>query len=520
MPQRTFDATIFDLDGVVTQTAAVHAAAWEKLFNDYLRARSEEEGKPMEENYRPFDTGEDYRRYVDGKPRYEGVKSFLESRGIQLSYGDPGDAPGTETYTGLGNRKNQLFRKIIEEEGVTVFSSTVELIQQLREEGVQTAVVSSSKNCAHILETAKLSHLFDVRVDGIVSAELGLEGKPAPDIFLKAAEMLGVSPERSVVVEDAISGVEAGKRGGFAFVVGVDRTGHPEALREHGADIVVGDLGELSLEEDLRTTADIPSALDHQDEIQRRIGTREPAVFLDYDGTLTPIVDRPEDAVIPPDMKEAVRSLARVVTVAVVSGRDREDVQNLVGLDEIYYAGSHGFDIAGPQGAHIENDMGSDFLPALDEAEAELRGSTNSISGVLLERKRFSIAVHYRLVSGEDAARVEEEVKRVAALHPELRRGYGKMVYELQPRIDWHKGKAVNWLLKALALDLTRYLPIYVGDDITDEDAFRTLRDKGIGVVVRDAKRPTGAQFALEDVQDVRTFLGILTEYQQGGRGQ
>src|SRR5660398_229768 len=143
--------------------------------------------------------------------------------------------------------------------------------------------------------------------------------------------MLGVSPERSVVVEGAISGVEAGKRGGFAFVVVVDRTGHPEALREHGADIVVGDLGELSLEEDLRTTADIPSALDHQDEIQRRIGTRKPAEFLDYDGTLTPIVDRPEDAVIPPDMKEAVRSLARVVTVAVVSGRDREDVQNLVG---------------------------------------------------------------------------------------------------------------------------------------------------------------------------------------------
>lgn len=516
MPNRLFDAAIFDLDGVVTQTAHVHAAAWKRLFDEYLHTRSQE----MEGEFRPFDADEDYRRYVDGKPRYEGVKSFLESRNIRLPYGDPEDPPGRETYTGLGNRKNELFRETLREEGVTVYESTVELIRYLREERVSTAIVSSSKNCAPVLKAAGLSDLFPVRVDGVTSAELGLEGKPAPDIFLKAAEMLGVSPDRSIVVEDAISGVEAGRRGGFAFVVGVDRTGHPEALREHGADIVVSDLAELSLNEDLRTTEDLPSALDRMDEIHARIATRAPAVFLDYDGTLTPIVDRPEDAVISADMKGAVYSLAGLMTVAVVSGRDRADVQSLVGLDEIYYAGSHGFDIAGPQGTHIENDMGSDYLPALDEAETELRGQVDSIPGALLERKRFSIAVHHRLVSEGDVPGVEEAVARTASRHPELRRGYGKKVYELQPRVDWHKGRAVNWLLEALELEPSRNFPIYLGDDTTDEDAFRALRGKGIGVVVRDERRPTAAHFALDTVEDVQRFLEALAEERQLGRSQ
>jgi alpha,alpha-trehalase len=239
--QHDYDAVIFDLDGTVTRTAKIHAAAWKELFDKYLKKRADREG----EKFQPFDIETDYRRYVDGKPRYEGVKSFLEFRGIDLPYGDRGDAPGKETVCGLGNSKNRLFSEQLEKRGVETYGSTIDLIRRLRIKGIRTAVISSSKNCSAILKVAGIADLFDTKVDGVDSDRLGLKGKPAPDIFLEAAAQLGVDPVRAVVVEDAIAGVQAGRRGGFGCVVGVDRTTQGIDLKRNGADLVVKDLSEI-----------------------------------------------------------------------------------------------------------------------------------------------------------------------------------------------------------------------------------------------------------------------------------
>ncbi len=235
-----FDAVLFDLDGVITSTADQHYAAWKEMFDDFLRRRAERLGEP----FRPFER-DDYNRYVDGVPRYDGVRRFLEARGIRLEEGGADDSPDDETVLGLGDRKNDLVNQLIAEQGVKVYDDSVVLLRHLRRQGVKTALVSSSRNATAVLEVARLTDLFDTRVDGEVAAELGLAGKPSPQTFLAAADRLGVPHHRAVVVEDALSGVEAGRAGGFGLVVGVDRVGQAQALRDHGADLVVADLAEL-----------------------------------------------------------------------------------------------------------------------------------------------------------------------------------------------------------------------------------------------------------------------------------
>jgi trehalose 6-phosphate phosphatase len=235
------DAVIFDMDGVVTDTASVHAAAWKRMFDEFLKKRAEETGEPFE----PFDVGADYRPYVDGKAREDGVRSFLESRNIQLPEGSSSDAPDADTVHGLGTRKNDAFLQVLRDEGARAFHTTADLVKELERNGTKTALISASKNVDDVLEAAGLADLFEVRVDGKVAQELGLPGKPDPAVFIEAARRVGATPERSAVVEDALAGVEAGRRGGFALVVGVDRTGNAEALREAGADVVVQDLAEV-----------------------------------------------------------------------------------------------------------------------------------------------------------------------------------------------------------------------------------------------------------------------------------
>jgi beta-phosphoglucomutase family hydrolase len=236
-----YDAVLLDLDGVITDTASVHAACWKQMFDEYLQKRAAERG----EAFRPFDIGTDYRLYVDGKPRYDGVRDFLESRGIQLPQGSPDDSAQAETVDGLGNRKNELVNKVIEEKGVDPYDGSVELIRQLRHREFKIAVVTSSQNCTAVLKAAKLDHFFDVQVDGNLIHAEHLAGKPAPDSYLMAAKLLGVEPARAIVIEDALLGVEAGRNGNFGLVIGVARKGNAEELRRHGADLVVNDLGEL-----------------------------------------------------------------------------------------------------------------------------------------------------------------------------------------------------------------------------------------------------------------------------------
>jgi trehalose 6-phosphate phosphatase len=253
----------------------------------------------------------------------------------------------------------------------------------------------------------------------------------------------------------------------------------------------------------------IPNALDRMPEIAARMRPRRPAVFLDYDGTLTPIVDRPEEAWMNEDVRALVSRLAELCPVAVVSGRDLPDVRARVGLD-VYYAGSHGFDIAGPGGLYHAHPEAVATEPELDAAERELRQALARIAGARVERKRFSIATHYRLVRSPEVAAVERAVNAVRGRHACLRRGRGKKVIELLPDLDWDKGAAVLWLLHRLELDAADVLPIYVGDDLTDERAFRALVTRGLGVVVREKPRPTLARYRLRDTAEVRGFLATI----------
>jgi len=236
-----FDAVLFDLDGVLTDTSKLHAACWKKMFDEFLRKRAESSG----EEFRPFSITEDYYRYVDGRLRSDGVRGFLRSRTINLPEGDPDAPPESETVSGLGNRKNDMVNALMESEGIDVYPDSVTWVRLLREQGYKTAVVSASSNCTRVLNAAKILDLFDTIVDGTVAADLGLAGKPSPDTFLKAAEQLDAEPKRAVVVEDAISGVQAARSGGFGLVIGVARKGNAQALKENGADIVVESLDEL-----------------------------------------------------------------------------------------------------------------------------------------------------------------------------------------------------------------------------------------------------------------------------------
>ena len=498
-----YRAGVFDLDGVVTNTARLHFAAWKELFDGYLRERAAHGAEEFEEF-----SEDDYLRYVDGKPRQDGVRGFLESRGVELPEGSPEDAPERQSVWGVGKRKNEIFQRRLRRDGVEVFDGSVAFIRRVRELGVKTALVSSSRNTDAVLAATGLGGLFDERVGGVEAAHLGLAGKPAPDTFRHAAGLLKVEPAQAFGVEDALSGVAALRAAGYGLVVGVDRVGQAEALRQHGADIVVHELAELPL------TDALPDGLDEFAEMKRRLHGKRLAVFIDYDGTLTPIVDRPELAVLDPHMRGVIRELAERCPVAIISGRDRADVERLVDVDGLVYAGSHGFDIAGPNGLAMQYPGASDFLPELDRAEAALRASLGGIEGALVERKRYAIAVHYRLVAVARLAEVEAAVDGALAAAPDrLRRTGGKKVYELRVRLPWDKGRAVAWLLDALDLAGPGVVPLYLGDDETDEDAFAMLRERGgIGVLVASDPQRTHANYRLDDPEAVGRFLRGLVE--------
>src|SRR5579872_1639729 len=237
----TVTACLFDLDGVLTQTAVVHARAWKEMFDAFLRKRAAKTNEP----FVPFDKVKDYELYVDGKPRADGVRSFLAARRVTVPEGSPDDPPDRDSVHGLGNRKDQIFLKLIHEQGVAAYEGSVRYVHAARDAGLQLAVVSSSKNCTEVLRAAGLEGLFDGQVDGNLAEEENLKGKPAPDTYLRAARMLGAGAKEAAVYEDALAGVEAGRAGGFGLVVGVDRIGQAQKLRADGADVVVTDLAQL-----------------------------------------------------------------------------------------------------------------------------------------------------------------------------------------------------------------------------------------------------------------------------------
>jgi trehalose 6-phosphate phosphatase len=473
------------------------------VFDDFLQKN--------DKDFKPLDINKDYRNYIDGKPRLDGIRSFLESRDITLPEGSPDDEEDKDTVYGLGKRKNKIFRRILEERGVEVYHDTRDKLKEWKEKGLKLAIITSSKNGRYIMERSGLLEMFDVMIDGIRSEELKIKGKPEPDIFLQAASELNVDINQAAVFEDAVSGVEAGKKGKFALVVGVARNGGEEDLKKAGADIVVNKLTELTeFEAGGSEIEDLPDAFEKIEEVRRIIGEKKPALFLDYDGTLTPIVSNPDDAVISEEGRQILKETAEKYVTAVISGRDRADVKSKVQLENIVYAGSHGFDISGPDNLRMQSEEGGNLIPELDAAEEHLKKELAHIKGVLVERKKYAIAVHYRNVADENIQEVKNAVYKELEVQDKLKEGKGKKVLELKPDIDWHKGKAVEWLMKALKLNDEEYIPVYIGDDITDEDAFKEIKGKGIGIMVGKHGSRTYASFRLKDTDEALKFLKQL----------
>lgn len=505
---RYHDAVLFDLDGVITDTAALHEAAWKQLFDDYLSTRA----PSPSENHTPF-TPADYRHHIDGKPRYDGVRDFLAARGVALPWGsatDSGREPAA-TVCGLGNRKQELFAARIAA-GVPVFASTVDLIHRLIDARVRVGVFSASRNCQTVLSSAGIDRLFAARVDGVVAGDLGLPGKPDPAILLETAHRLGARPGRAVVVEDSEAGVRAGRAGGFALVIGVDRSGdRADPLIGCGADTVVGDLAEVGVRAIDRRMSALPDALRSFGQIAGVLTARRPVIFFDFDGTLSPIVDDPAAAVLVPGAEQALISLAALYPVAVLSGRGLDDIRERIAIPGLWYAGSHGFEIVAPDGEYHSNETAAAAVPLLSGAATELTERLAPIDGVAVEHKRYAVAVHYRNAAAHAAGTV------TAAVHDVGRRlglkvTSGRMVVELRPDIDWDKGRTLEWIVDRIT-GPEPLLPVFVGDDLTDEDAFDAVLHDGIGIVVRhteDGDRATAARYSLDSPEQVREFIERL----------
>lgn len=503
---RHFQAAIFDMDGVLTQTVKLHIKAWTETFNEFLQ-------KTDGANYKPL-TIQDYKLYIDGVPRLEGIRNFLTSREISLPEGGPDEDIQLDTIFRLGERKNDFFLELVKKEGVEAYSDTIEMAKFWKSKGIKLALISSSKNCKHIIESAGIEDLFEVRVDGITSVEENLKGKPHPDIFLRANELMGVDKSQTIVIEDAILGVKAGKKGGFSLVVGVARDGEEDALYEAGADIVVKKLTELKgknmMPKQGKKPEDLSNAMESIDDVFKVIGNKKPVLFLDYDGTLSPIVSNPEDAILSNITKNVIEKLSKLIPIGIISGRDRQNVESKIGIDSLIYAGSHGFDITGPNNLEMQYEEGQEALPILDEAELQLNKSLNGIQGALVERKKYAIAVHFRNVEEGKVKEVEEKVMEVLGRHKKLKKGSGKMIIELKPAQDWHKGKALTWILDALQLGSENHIPIFIGDDVTDEDALKVIEKDGIGIIVGKHEEDTAASYSLRDTEEVALFLEIL----------
>jgi len=497
------------MDGVLTDTADAHFAAWKQVFDSVLDDHGQSEF-----------TRRDYLDFVDGLPRHDGVRKFLASRDIEVPEGDPCDEDLSSVH-GIANNKNRSYQDWLEHNPVPVFEDAEGLIECARRDGLQLAVYSASRNAERVLESAGLHERFDVAVDGKTVDELELEPKPDPAQLLETANRLRCHPEEAVVLEDAVSGVAAASAGRFGFVIGVnrqreDRAAQRHALRASGADIVAADLRRLTLDDasGLRRLNRLPSAWERLEDVSDRLRGTALSVFLDYDGTLSPIVEDYRQATVPDETVEAVRRLSRICPVAVISGRDLADVRERVGIDDVIYAGSHGFDIAGPD-MEERPDEAERFLDPIARAADDLREAVSDIPGAEVEQKTFSVAIHFRQVAQDDVDRLESRVAEIVKGRESLRRSRGKKVIEVQPVADWDKGRAVEWLMQNTRLGRGGRLPLYIGDDLTDEDAFSTLSDDGIGIVVRGGVRITLADYALEDPEDVRRFIEWLSDREE-----
>ncbi|MDT7765825.1 MAG: alpha,alpha-trehalase, partial [Mycobacterium sp.] len=390
---------------------------------------------------------------------------------------------------------------------VPLFAATVDLARKLQDIGVAAAAYSSSPRCQQALKAAGVDDLFGVCIDGI-AGERGVAEKPDPAVLLEATHLLGVRPQRCVVVENSAAGVAAGRDGGFALVVGIDGTGGADDLARHGADVVLSDLADVAVRTGDKRISELPNALASYGQLIGITSARESILFLDYDGTLSPIVSDPTAARLVDGAAEALERVAGVCPVAILSGRDLADVRSRVDIPGVWYAGSHGFELTGPDGTHHQNEAAAVFIPVLERAAAELSTRLAQIPGVRVEHKRFAVAVHYREVAQERVGEIVAAAHQLGA-RDGLRVTSGRKLVELRPDLDWDKGTTLAWIRDRIDASGS-LLPIYIGDDLTDEDAFDAIKFDGIGIVVghdEDGDRKTAAHFTLQSPDEVREFI-------------
>lgn len=503
-----YDGVILDLDGVVTSTVKQHIRAWKQSLDSFLQHYANVKGSP----FLPLDTEKEYKLYLDGKPRYFGVKSFLNSRKISLPYGNTDDPPGFESICALGNLKNQIYLDLIAREGAEVYTDTLEMIKLWRSMKLKIAVVSASKNCRQILSIAGISDLFDLIFDGNDAEVYNLLGKPQPDIFLQASKMLGIPINRTIIIEDSISGVIAAKNGLFSLIIGISRNGSKSLLYQNGADLVLSNLLDFHKPKMAsRNSKHLPSAITKLNDLISNIKLHRSVIFFDYDGTLTPIVSRHDQAVLSDSMKRAVSDLSRKIPVAIISGRELTDVKNLVQIPDIYYAGNHGFELECPDNKKTMVADVKEYLPILERIQKHLQPLISSFPGLIIERKRFSIAVHYRLIEDDNQIGfLEDSLTDILSRFHQFKIASGKKVFELRPSVEWDKGKAVQAITNVIFGNDPQSFSIYIGDDLTDEDAFLAINDWGAGIVVTDTDKFTFAHYTLENTDEVLLFIRQL----------
>lgn len=429
--RRYHDAVIVGLDNVVDKATRVHAAAWTKFLDDYLTRRPQRTG----EDHCPL-THDDYRRFLAGKP--DGVADFLAARGIRLPPGSPTDLTDDTVY-GLQNLERQTFLQLLNT-GVPEGKSIASFARRLQVAGVRVAAHTSHRNYGHTLDATGLAEVFAVFVDGAVTAELGLPAEPNPAGLIETAKRLGANPGRCVVIDSCQTGLRAGRNGGFALVIAVDAHGDAENLLSSGADAVVADLAAVTVGSGDAAISTIPDALQVYSQLKRLLTGRRPAVFLDFDGTLSDIVERPEAATLVDGAAEALRALAAQCPVAVISGRDLADVRNRVKVDGLWLAGSHGFELVAPDGSHHQNAAATAAIDGLAEAAAQLADALREIAGAVVEHKRFAVVVHYRNVADDSVDNLIAAVRRLGHAAG-LRVTTGRKVVELRPDIAWTRAK-------------------------------------------------------------------------------
>jgi len=486
-----FDAVLFALDGVLLQAEAASAGAWQEAFDEFLARHAPAPG------HSPFDTEQDFAAHVRGRPLQAAAQRLLEARRIDLPIGKPDDAPYSPSAWGLANAAGARLIVRVHKTPPPVYEPAVRLARTLRGCGIAIAAVSLAQHSEAVLRAAGLAGLFHARVDGRDLERFRMQPWPAPDLWLEALRRLEVPAARSAAFVRGEVQADAARAAGITTLWDVTAApaGHPAMF----------DLFSVVLPATLPESAVLPSALERVEDILSP--GRATALFLDFDGTLTGITGTPGEALLAPAMRDVLSALAERMPVAFVSGRDLANLQARVGLATAWYAGSHGFDIAGPADLSYQPAEALARLPALDAAEQFLRERLADVNGALVERKRFALAAHYRRVSPGDVHHVKEAAEAALSMVEGLRASHGRKVIELLPAMDWHKGRAMQWIRERMAPGAW---PIYIGDDQTDEDAFSLLANDGTGIVVQDQPAPTTARYRLRDPDEVLEFLSLL----------